>query len=172
MNTNKILILDIETTGFSSTKNKIVEIGIVDLDIETGEKNIIFDMVFNPQIPEEEIESAWIVEKGYMTTEEILNGADIREHLLEIQEIIDSYPNGSTAFNNSFDFRFLESVGFFFQNKLECPMILSTPICKLPNKNGRNGYKWPSVEKGDRHLRLGASPLFQRKWGTGTSRPS
>ena len=26
-------------------------------------------------------------------------------------------------------------------------MILSTNICKLPNKNGYSGYKWPSVEE-------------------------
>ena len=31
-NTNKILILDIETTGFSHSKNRIVEIGIVEKD--------------------------------------------------------------------------------------------------------------------------------------------
>lgn len=60
--------------------------------------------------------------------------------------ILDSYPLGATAFNNEFDFGFLENRNFVFPKKLPCPMKLSTDICKIPHKNGR-GNKWPTVEE-------------------------
>ena len=40
----KILIIDIETTGFLPD-GKIVEVGAVELCLETGNKKIIFDKV-------------------------------------------------------------------------------------------------------------------------------
>ena len=42
---SKILILDIETTGFLQQNGKIVEIGIVELDLENGQREIIFNEV-------------------------------------------------------------------------------------------------------------------------------
>lgn len=41
----EILIIDLETTGFLTQGGKIVEVGIVELDLETGNKKIIFDQV-------------------------------------------------------------------------------------------------------------------------------
>jgi DNA polymerase-3 subunit epsilon len=65
----------------------------------------------------------------------------------EVQKIINSYSAGITAFNNRFDFSFLESRGIEFPKKLACPMLLLTEIMKLPKNNGYSGYKWPSVEE-------------------------
>ena len=65
---------------------------------------------------------------------------------MNIQEIINKYPLGATAFNNVFDFDFLESRNFVFPKKLPCPMILSTNICRIPNAKGK-GYKWPKVQE-------------------------
>jgi len=140
----KILIIDIETTGFLPD-GKIVEVGIVELNTETKEKQIIFDKVFNPRLPVSEIENSWIVKNGYMTVEEIMSGGNIEDFIGFIQNQIDQYPDGSTAYNNRFDFDFLESVGIKFPKKLPCPMLLSTDICKLPGQFG--GYKWPKVEE-------------------------
>lgn len=42
---SKILIIDLETTGFSPKSSFIVEVGIVELDISNGEKKILFDQV-------------------------------------------------------------------------------------------------------------------------------
>jgi DNA polymerase III epsilon subunit-like protein len=64
----------------------------------------------------------------------------------KIQEVIDSFENGVTAYNNAFDFGFLESRGFNFPKKLGCPMLLSTNICKIPHSRG-SGFKWPNVEE-------------------------
>jgi len=41
----KILILDIETTGFLNQGGKIVEIGLVELDLSNGNTKIVFDEV-------------------------------------------------------------------------------------------------------------------------------
>lgn len=140
----KILIIDIETTGFLGQGGKIVEIGIVELCLNTGEKRIVFDQVINPELNNEEIDKSWIVQKGWMKTEEIQKGIGFGFIKMKLQELIYSYPEGATAFNSRFDFDFLESYGIKFPKKLPCPMLISTNICKLP---GRYGYKWPKVEE-------------------------
>lgn len=142
----KILIIDIETTGFSRATNKIVEIGIVELDLATGEKQILFDKVCQEQgTTAEEVENSWIVQNSTLTSEEIFKSKFLHELTPEIQSIISNYEHGATAYNNAFDFGFLESRGFTFPKKLECPMKLSTDICKIPSTKG--GYKWPKVEE-------------------------
>jgi len=145
MNQDKILIIDIETTGFRPD-DEIVEIGIVELNIDSGAKNIIYDEIFKPQfITEEELNECWIVEKGFMTTADIFKGDLIDNQVMKIQNILFEYSNGITAFNNEFDFRFLERVGLVFPKKLPCPMKLSRKIVDARGKNGRN--KNPSAKE-------------------------
>lgn len=149
----KILIIDIETTGFQNQGGKIVEVGIVALDLDTGEKEIVFDSVVHERpITRKEVESSWIVQNKYMTVEEIQTSEMLHNKLSEIQRIINSHPHGATAFNRSFDFDFLKSRGVTFPKELPCPMLLSTDICKLPNKNGYSSYKWPKVEEAYNHF--------------------
>ena len=146
----KILIIDIETTGFSHTSGKIVEIGIVGLDLATGEKQILFDQVCQEYgVTLEELEASWIVQNSSLTADEILSSKLLSDHAEEIQGILNSYEHGATAFNNVFDFGFLESRGFVFPKKLPCPMKLSTDICKIP---GKYGFKWPKVEEAHKHF--------------------
>jgi DNA polymerase-3 subunit epsilon len=141
---NKILIIDIETTGFLP-KGRIVEIGIVELNLLDGTKKIIFDKVCKEKgMTREEVEKSWIVSNSDLTVEEVRNGDYLEDMQGEIQEIINSYPIGATAFNNKFDFDFLESRGFEFPKKLPCPMLLSTEICKIRNSRG---FKWPKVQE-------------------------
>ena len=145
---NKILILDIETTDTNPKKGHIVEIGIVTLDIVTGDKEIIYDKIFQPpNMTVDQIAESWICEQGYMDPFEIFNGEILKDHIVEIQNILFKYERGATAFNNAFDFRFMESEGIVFPVKLGCPMLISTPICKVPYPSGRAGDKWPKVEE-------------------------
>ena len=144
----KILIIDIETTGFINQEGKIVEVGIVELNLETGEKKILFDSVVHERpITLSDVQNSWIVSNNYLTVEEIRNSDQLKNKIPEIQKILNNYQSGATAFNRSFDFDFLESRGLIFPKKLPCPMILSTDICKLPNRNGYSSYKWPKVEE-------------------------
>lgn len=142
----KILILDIETTGFMP-KGHIVEVGIVELNLSNGERTTLFDRVCHEkEITKDEVEESWIVKNSDLTIEEIRTSKSLESMQYEIQEILNSYPLGATAFNNSFDFGYLENRGFIFQKKLACPMLLSTDLCKIPAKNGR-GFKWPKVQE-------------------------
>ena len=141
----KILILDIETTGFLQAGGKIVEVGIVELDLSNGEKKIVFDEVCHEKgITLEEVENSWIVKNSTLTVDMIRYSLPLYAIAPIIQKIINDYPTGATAFNNTFDFGFLEDRGFTFPKKLPCPMKLSTSICKIPSSRG---YKWPTVEE-------------------------
>lgn len=147
----KILILDIETTGFLDKGGKIVEVGIVELDLENGKKEIIFNEVCHEKgITLEEISNSWIVQNSDLNINLVKYSGTLESKRNRIQYILDSYKLGATAFNNAFDFGFLENRGFVFPKKLPCPMKLSTDICKLPNPRG--GYKWPKVEEAHLHF--------------------
>lgn len=142
---NKILVIDIETTGFLDQGGKIVEVGIVELDIKTGKKKIVFDSVVHEKpISKEEVERSWIVKNGYMNADEIRHSPELKTKIPQIQQIINKYPLGATAYNNQFDFGFLENRGIKIKKKLPCPMLLSTDICKIP---GPYGNKWPKVQE-------------------------
>lgn len=140
-----ILIIDIETTNFLQRGGKIVEVGIVELNLETGEKRILFDHICHEAgLTEKEVSESWIVNNSDLTIDDIRHSFSFFNYEKQIQEIINKYPLGATAYNNKFDFDFLESRGIIIPVKLGCPMKLSTNICKLP---GRMGYKWPKVEE-------------------------
>lgn len=147
---SKILIIDIETTGFLQQGGKIVEVGIVELDLSNGDKKIVFDQVTHEKgITREEVENSWIVKNSTLTIEEIRNSKPLHVIQPEIQSLINQYSLGATAFNNAFDFGFMENRGFIFHKKLPCPMKLSTNICKIQTSRG---YKWPKVEEAHKHF--------------------
>ncbi|MFT5724148.1 MAG: DNA polymerase III epsilon subunit-like protein [Bacteroidia bacterium] len=143
----RILIIDLETTGFLNNGGKIVEIGIVSLDLENGNKEILFDsLVRESEMTIDEIENSWIVKNSDMESMKVWEAPLLSNVSSDIQKILSEFTNGCTAYNNAFDFGFMEAKGFAFPRKLKCPMLLSTDICKIPSKNGR-GYKWPKVQE-------------------------
>ncbi len=142
---NKILIIDIETSNFLNANGTILEIGLVELDITTGATKILFDScVHEKGITREEIANSWIIANSDMTVLEIQYSPDLEKVRDKVQKILNRYELGATAYNNRFDFDFMESRKFSFPKKLACPMLLLTPILQLPAKNGR-GTKWPNV---------------------------
>ena len=148
---SKILVIDIETTGFSKTKNKIVEIGIVSLDLLNGDIETLFSAFIKEDgITREEITKAWVIENSDITVEDIWKAENLQFYFDEIQRILNEYTLGATAFNNSFDFGFLQVRGFIIPAKLICPMKLATDICRIPGKKG--GWKWPNVEEAYRYF--------------------
>lgn len=149
----KILILDIETTGFLQQGGKIVEVGIVELDLTNGDRKIIFNEVCHESgITLDEVQNSWIVKNSDLNMESIKYSGSLESKKPRIQKILDDYPLGATAFNNAFDFGFMENRGIKFPKKLPCPMKLSTDICKIPNQNGYGGFKWPKVEEAHKHF--------------------
>lgn len=149
----KILIVDIETTGFLYNGGKIVEVGIVELNLDTFSKVVLYDKVVQEAgMTQKSIEDAWIFKNSDLTVEEVLAAPLLDGEIEEIQDIVDAYPNGITAFNRDFDIKFLSDRGVVFPKLLPCPILLSTPICKLPNQYRSGGYKWPKVEEAYRHF--------------------
>lgn len=147
----EILIIDLETTGFLNAGGKIVEVGIVSLCLFTGEREILFNSVCHERpITRKEVEDSWIVKNSTLTLEEIQRSPQLIQLQPAIQKIIDDHPLGATAYNNAFDFGFLEHRGFKIPRKLPCPMKLATDICKLPSPRG--GYKWPKFEEAHKHF--------------------
>jgi len=150
MNNNKILIIDIETTGFLSNKGCIVEIGIVELCLKTGHITTLFDSLLRePMLTEAHQHEpyGWIFHNSNLTFEQIISAPPSNIVYAQVQNIVNQYPQGATAYNNSFDFDFLEDRGIRFLRKLPCPMRILTPIMKLPSKYGYPGYKWPNCEE-------------------------
>ncbi|MDP8315784.1 MAG: 3'-5' exonuclease [Candidatus Celaenobacter antarcticus] len=114
LNKNKILSLDIETTGFFGQGGSIIEIGIVDLDLDTGEITEVFDSLLREErLTEEHGEKpfGWIFQNSDLTLEEVMDAPLANEVFSKVQEVLDQYPLGCTAFNKKFDFGFLKDRG-------------------------------------------------------------
>lgn len=152
----KILVIDIETTGFMKEGGAIVEVGMVSLDLASGAVETVFDSVCREEFitaKHREEPMGWIFRNSTLTVDDVRKAPLLSTLLPAIQNIIDSHPCGATAYNRSFDFDFLESRGVQFGVQLPCPMKLATPICRLPPNKKRGGeYKWPSVEEAWNHF--------------------
>ena len=143
---SKIAVVDIETTGFSPVKDFIVEIGIVELDLYTGERKIIYDALVKEFGFAEKHANAWVFQNTDLSFDDVMNAEPL--DVDGIQEIFSNYY--MTAYNKKFDFNFFRERGLT-TNELDCPMILATNICKVPKKRG-SGYKWPTVEEAWRYF--------------------
>ena len=142
---NKIIVLDIETTGFLNEGGRIVELGICELDTETGARKIIFDSLIREEgLTLAEISGSWVADNSDIDPAEVMKAPSLEELREPIQTILNTYEGGITAFNSDFDFDFLENRGFSLPVKLPCPMITLTPILQIPQRSG-HGFKWPSV---------------------------
>lgn len=135
-----IAIVDIETTGLKYNEELILEIGIVLLNLKTGEIKKIYDEVVKEDGFGEEHKESWVFNNSDLTFEEIIRASPLDN--IKIQKIFNKY--NATAYNKKFDFDFLKSRGLII-NELPCPMIISTDICKLPGFYGN--YKYPKVQE-------------------------
>ena len=142
-----ILVLDLETSGLKPSIDKIFEIGIVSLDLETVKIIELFDQVLREDGLTAKHRSSWIFSNSDMKVEDVRNAPPASEIYPQVQMLIDLYPLGVTAFNRQFDIGFLESRGIKFGKLLPCPMMLSIDICKIPFPKGGKGWKYPKVEE-------------------------
>lgn len=142
----EILVIDIETTGFDPKSGFIVEVGVAALNLETGTCKVVFDSLCREEGMTIKDRDAWIFQNSSLTVDAVRGAKMFSEIQPDLQELIDSYPLGVTAYNRSFDFNFLESRGIRFTAKLPCPMEIATPIVALTSAHSNHGkYKWPKV---------------------------
>lgn len=147
---NKILVLDIETTGFNHDKDCILEIGMAELSLDTGIIKPILDKIFKEKHLSRKHNDAWIFKNNYMTLEEVRNAPNFEDVKDEIQEVMNKY-DYVAAWNSDFDTGFLESRDFKLPKVLPCPMKSSASWFGIPNKYGKKG-KWASVNEAWKHL--------------------
>lgn len=141
----KIAVIDIETTGLVPSLDLVIEIGIVELDLDTGETEVIFDSYVREPSFGKEHKDSWIFLNSDLSFEEVEKANLLDEFKQELQDIFNKYP--ITAFNKSFDLGFLRARGYIFPTELPCIMLSSTNICKIPYRNGGSGYKWPKAQE-------------------------
>lgn len=144
-----IAIVDIETTGFLNQKGLIVEIGIVSLNLGTGEVKEEFDsLVREPGLNQAHARPpyGWIFGNSSLRYEEVEQAPLLADLYDDIQAVFNKYPTGLTAYNAAFDLPFLRSRSFTF-TPLPCPMLAATPVVNLPPNPGKKDPKWPKVEE-------------------------
>ena len=144
-----IAIVDIETSGFQNQGGLIVEVGIVGLDLDTGDITDEFDGIVKENGFGEnhaKYPYGWVFQNSDLAYEDVLLADDLSNRLPEIQTILDKYPLGATAFNKQFDFGFLTSRGLMV-NELPCIMLTAAPVVDLPPNPGFSTPKWPKVEE-------------------------
>jgi len=144
MKGESIIVVDIETTGFSHQNDCIVEIGICELDLNSGEYHELFNKLVRETHFSSQHRNAWIFKNTNLRYEDILGAKPLKVYKKELQKIFNIYP--ATAFNKRFDFNFLQDRGFLIK-ELPCPMIIATDILKLPPRKVGTLYKWPNVEE-------------------------
>ena len=147
---NKILIIDIETTGCLNDGGSIVEIGAVELDLDSGTITEVFNSLCREKILTAKHRDAWIFSNSDLTPEQVRDAPAFEEVAREFQKLVDKYTGGLTAFNRAFDIPYLQDRGIKFFKLLACPMLLSVDICKIPGNF--NKYKWPKVEEAFKHF--------------------
>jgi len=138
----KLLVVDIETTGFYVNSDAIVEIGITLVDTKTKEIKLVFDNVIkHGKFKESKHKNAWIFKNTTLTVEDVLKANSLNSYYKEIQSLFNKYP--MTAYNKSFDIRFLSAAGFKMKDT-KCLMKTAKQYSTVKNKSG--GLKVPSVE--------------------------
>ncbi len=146
---NEIVVVDIETSGFQHQGGLVVEVGIVALNVDTGNICSEFSSVVKEKgFGEKHAKPpyGWIFNNSDLQYEDVLEAIDLMEILPKIQTIFDKYPWGATAYNKQFDFGFLKARGLRIK-ELPCIMLSAAPVVGLPPNPGYRDPKWPKVQE-------------------------
>ena len=141
---NEIILLDIETTGFDPRKDEIVELGIVLLNLDTGEVKELYDQLF---FVEEKYKGSWIFQ-NYIEFKDTQNKPNFQNCKEEINKVLLPFHGQITAWNRDFDSGFLRVNGIQLGKDLICPMKESADFFKLPNTSSYySDFKWPKAQE-------------------------
>jgi DNA polymerase-3 subunit epsilon len=140
---NKIAVVDIETTDLFPDKGLIVEIGIVELDLDSGATKILFESKIKETGFMMHSKNSWIFNNSTLKYEDILRAPDLIDIKESIQRILNQYC--LTAYNKPFDFSFLKSRGFLIKKELPDIMEAAKTVCKIIKQNGE--YKNPNFQE-------------------------
>lgn len=176
--TNKVLVIDIETTSRSPSTGHMIEIGmaVVDTNILCVE-HIGGFLLTSPEITSEELENSWAWENSIGLADDIYKKVSLASYgksltlddfiklsYLEslrffMQQTLDHFH--TTAFNSGFDFKFLEAAGFEIPYKAPCIMRAAREVVQATDKNGR--IKNPTVKEAYDHFFPGNDYVEQHR---------
>jgi len=156
----KYLIFDTETTGVPKDYNasaedvenwpRVIQLAYAVFDDEEKLLESKVDLI-KPEGWEVPNEKFWI-DNGFTQEKNLAEGIPIKE-AMENFVAVRSSVDYSIAHNISFDGKILRAEMFRLGMTTEftsikvCTMRVSTNFCKLPNANGRRGYKWPKLDE-------------------------
>jgi len=138
-----LLIIDLET----SRENKLHEIGICSLELETGSIKKEFHAIVKEKGSIIR-ETDWIFKNSSLKFEDVLKAKYIDDYKPEIQTLFDN-AQYITAYNCKFDLELLIKLGFNLPEVFFDPMIVLTDMLMIHNQWG---YKYPSMEEAYRFL--------------------
>jgi DNA polymerase-3 subunit epsilon len=160
----KYLIFDTETTGFPKTdidwndptQARICQIAWIVTDERFREVSCFKSLINS--------DGRWLITEGAFQTHGI-SQHDCDKYGLSMRLVLPlflqakQHVNMVAAHNISFDRKLvdIECDAFTFDknswegDKYFCTMIAMTPICKLEQKNGKAGYKWPKLREAYYH---------------------
>ena len=134
MDSDRLLVIDIEITRFNHKTDCILELGIVELDTYNGTNNELLDAQIKENHLSTKHHNIWIFNYGFMTHED-LRGAENQEfHFKTIQSIFDNYLGKICAWNRAFDTEFLKSRVFDLGKDIKDPMKESATFFNIPHK--------------------------------------
>ena len=140
---NIVIVLDIETTGLLPEVDMICEVGLCFLNLESGDIKPIFNTICQEENKRFR-HNSWIFRNSDLKYVDVINAPYLEVFREELQGIFNlDYP--CTAYNQEFDFGFLEFRDFRINQKFWDPMLKLTPILKIQNYSYYARYKWPSV---------------------------
>lgn len=148
INDKQLLVLDIETTGLNPSIDKIVEIGIVFLDLNFDTIAPMFNAVLN-NAADSITGQEWVFKNTSLSMLEVVWSPF---SLSDVKFFIERLKLPWVSYNTLFDFTFLAENNIRVNNILQDPMIILSDIMKLPRKNGLKGYKWPKVVEAAKFL--------------------
>jgi DNA polymerase III epsilon subunit-like protein len=146
----EIIVVDIETGVIEPTLNNydidnclICEIGIVNLNLETGESRVIYDRTCQERPGAHP--SSWVFKNTSLTLKEVTDSQHFHDLKPTIQELLDD-SKPVTSWNHDFDFAILESRGLKIPIKFWDPKTTLKHFLEIHHPSGQ-GYKWPSVQE-------------------------
>ena len=143
----KLAVLDLETTGFDP-RDCIIEIGVVEVNLETGDTQALLNMpVREAHFTKSQHGRSWIFSHSDLKVWDVLNATPWKNAERELRWILEEY--AVTAYNKAFDFSFLKQRGLMPKRQLPCPMIAASKVLRIPGPCG--GYKWPTLEEAWEH---------------------
>lgn len=131
---NTIAVVDIETTSLRPENGYIVEIGIVELNLETGTTRNLFDSIVREPEFDEKSKYSWIFSNSDLKFDDVLIAPNLIELKQDIQKILNEYH--LTAYNKAFDFEFLTTKGFSIKKEVADIMETAKNVCKIIKPNG------------------------------------